>query len=244
MGKPHHLNHCAEERQLKCIVTNACSILNKLDEIALMIKTQCPDIFAITESWLDPSIPDAEISFPDYSIFRCDRSAGRGGGCLLFVKSCLQPEQLLDVLPENPSGFEVCGCLINSTQGPLTLVNLYRPPSSDPETDDAVLQVIADVNSLNCGCLIMGDFNAPIVDWTNLFCSNEDSFSGKLLDASLEAFLTQGILIPRRVRKGNRPSNIDLIFTKLPTSITNVSSKSPLGKSDHLQVSFDSSLFL
>ena len=38
---------------------------------------------ALTETWLNPNILDAQVSLPNYIVTRCDR-AGRGGGVLLF----------------------------------------------------------------------------------------------------------------------------------------------------------------
>ena len=50
------------------------------------------DIIGITESWTNTDITDAEISLPDYVLFRCDRPTNnKGGGVLLYVRSSLNP---------------------------------------------------------------------------------------------------------------------------------------------------------
>ena len=239
MGQPPRQQHVPRNARLNCLLTNACSIINKLDELALIIVDKSPDIIAITESWLDPSIPDAELSFPGYSLFRCDRTSGKGGGCLLYLKASLNPAPISDIIPKHPNGFEVCGCKIHTPEGPLHVLNVYRTPSSSIPADDDILRLFTTINNQQGDCLIIGDFNAPQVDWENMFCPTDGSFSDRLLDKCLQHLFTQGILIPTRFRIGNRPSNIDLAFTKLPQSICNVSSSSPLGKSDHSLVWFD-----
>ena len=52
-----------------------------MDELNIFV-SHCPNlhILAFTETWLDNSISDGEVSLPGYSIFRSDRTNGRGGG--------------------------------------------------------------------------------------------------------------------------------------------------------------------
>lgn len=51
---------------LKCVknvpsllLTNACHILNKIDELSAIVEINGPDIICISESWLDSSISDS-----------------------------------------------------------------------------------------------------------------------------------------------------------------------------------------
>lgn len=81
---------------------NACSLIPKLDELALLIETYNPDIVCIVETWLDASVSDNEINFAGFSVYHCDRNR-HGGGVLLFVKNYMYlgvkilPTQLPDV---------------------------------------------------------------------------------------------------------------------------------------------------
>ena len=75
--------------KLKCLYTNAQSIVKKLPELRLYITEEDPDIVAITESWTSDNNPDSEISIDGYTIFRKDRkhiNKTRGGGCLMYIK--------------------------------------------------------------------------------------------------------------------------------------------------------------
>ena len=56
-------------KSLNIIQLNACSLLCHLDEIWYLAAKLCPNILAISESWLGPSVPDAEVSFAGSSIY-------------------------------------------------------------------------------------------------------------------------------------------------------------------------------
>ena len=57
-----------------------------MDELNILV-SHCPNlhILAFTETCLDNSISDSEVSLPGYSIFRSDRTNGRGGGIAVYV---------------------------------------------------------------------------------------------------------------------------------------------------------------
>ncbi len=81
-----------EDASLTILLLNACSLLNKFDEVITLSVSHKPHIIAINESWLHVNISDPEIEIRDYSLFRKDRK-GRGGGALLFIRSFLRPKQ-------------------------------------------------------------------------------------------------------------------------------------------------------
>ncbi len=78
-------------KSVKVMLTNACSIISKLDELRERIRCRPPDVIAITESWLHPEISDAEISIDGFSTFRSDRQNRRGGGVLVYISTWLNP---------------------------------------------------------------------------------------------------------------------------------------------------------
>ncbi len=79
-----------EDASLTILLLNACSLLNKFDEVISLTVSHKPHIIVITESWLHDKILDPEIEIRDYSLFCKDRK-GRGGGALLFIRSSLRP---------------------------------------------------------------------------------------------------------------------------------------------------------
>ena len=68
---------------------NARSIINKKDELNIMIDDIKPHIIGITESWANNDITDAELGLEGYVMFRKDRMGRRGGGVLLYIKDTI-----------------------------------------------------------------------------------------------------------------------------------------------------------
>ncbi len=59
----------------RVLLLNACSLLNKLDELTTVAISHKPHIIAITETWLSDKIIAAEIAINDYQLLRNDRKA-------------------------------------------------------------------------------------------------------------------------------------------------------------------------
>ena len=69
-----------------CVYLNARSIVNKKNELNIMVEDIDPHIITITESWANTDITDAELGLTGYAMFRRDRKGRRGGGVILYVK--------------------------------------------------------------------------------------------------------------------------------------------------------------
>ena len=69
----------------KCVCLNARSIVNKRNELNIMVEDNDPHIIGITESWATPDISDAELGMTGYVMFRKDRIGRRGGGVILYI---------------------------------------------------------------------------------------------------------------------------------------------------------------
>ena len=80
--------------ELKCVCLNARSIINKKNELDIMVDEIKPHIIGITESWANNDITDAELGLEGYVMFRKDRMGKRGGGVLLYIKETI-PAYLL-----------------------------------------------------------------------------------------------------------------------------------------------------
>ena len=70
--------------EMKCVCLNARSIINKKNELNIMVDEIKPHIIGITESWANNDITDAELGLEGYVMFRKDRMGRRGGGVLLY----------------------------------------------------------------------------------------------------------------------------------------------------------------
>ena len=70
--------------ELKCVCLNARSIINKKNELDIMVDEIKPHIIGITESWANNDITDAELGLG------CSLGMGRrGGGVLLYIKETI-----------------------------------------------------------------------------------------------------------------------------------------------------------
>ena len=74
------------EKGYICVCLNARSIVNKKNELNIMVKDIDPHIIGITESWANIDLTDAELGLTGYVMFRKDRIGRRGGGVILYVK--------------------------------------------------------------------------------------------------------------------------------------------------------------
>lgn len=77
-----------QNRSLKCASINARSLVNKTPEFMAWVDTNCCDIIAVTETWLDDSLLDSELLPSNYNIERRDRDR-HGGGVMLACRDNL-----------------------------------------------------------------------------------------------------------------------------------------------------------
>ena len=79
------------KEEIKCVCLNAIGvgpIINKKDELNIMVDDIKLHIIGITESWAN-NITDAELGLEGYAMFRKDRMGRRGGGVLLYIKDTI-----------------------------------------------------------------------------------------------------------------------------------------------------------
>nr|VZI50138.1 unnamed protein product [Spirometra erinaceieuropaei] len=92
--------------------------------------------------------------------------------------------------------------------------------------------------------LIVGDFNAPHINWSSASADcSEAAFDQQLLRTSDNLLLTQHVMLPTRVREGQQMNCLDLVFTKSSDNIDVVNCLPPLGQSDHVVLMWEYTLF-
>ena len=84
------------ETGYRCVCLNARSIVNKKNELNIMVEDIDPHIIGITESWANIAggITDVELGLTGYVMFRKDRIGRRGGGVILYVKESIQAYEI------------------------------------------------------------------------------------------------------------------------------------------------------
>ena len=122
-----------------------------------MLSRTRASVFALTETWLDESVKDAEVLVPNFSIVRRDRNRS-GGGVALYVRSDVAFNQRPDL---SVDGLEAVWIelLIPRTKA-ILVCSCYRPPS-DGSFLDKLEQSLAKVDP-RTETFILGDLNIDV----------------------------------------------------------------------------------
>ena len=156
------LKNIASLQGLKCVHQNIRNLLNKLDEIRYIINTLKSRIHLIlfTETWLNSSVLDEEVSIPGYTVFRKDRRS-KGGGVIMYTRDDLSVIRRSDLERPDVEGLWLEITLPKSRS--FIFGTFYRPPSSSKHTNPNLMNVFSDtIESLsveNKEVLVLGDFN-------------------------------------------------------------------------------------
>ena len=224
---------------LQVCLINCRSVVNKLAEIEILLLNESIDILCITESWLNPSIPDEIVTIPGYNLYRRDRqntdmawSGLGGGGVAVFVRGDISCEVHSE---SNLRNCEMLTLQIKHQTKLLYLIVMYRPPRHHIASFCAELDQLSELLD-DKYCIIAGDFNAKHCDWKS---SDETDSNGRALEL---VFLKYGINVinqgigTRPQLNGDRSKNplLDLIASNNPTIATSFRVLEPL--SDHCPV--------
>ncbi len=225
---------------LTFMYTNAQSLVSKLDELRITVCDLLPDVISITETWLSEQIDNRELALPGFQLFRKDRDNRKGGGVATYVKNGLHVSEKTAKLtcPE-----AVWLTVIATGSQSLDILTVYRPPRTDFEADGILLEELK-VFAARPNTVIVGDFNAPTINWSSLSADcPESAFDHQLLHIAESLLLTQHVSFPTRVREGQRMNCLDLVFTKSHDNIDIVNCLPPLGQSDHVVLMWEYTLF-
>ena len=83
------LNESKLHHGLKCMYTNARSIMNKLTSLESNVAEYNPDVIGITESWATEKDIQGLLELEGYTCYRRDRMSDystKGGGLLMYMK--------------------------------------------------------------------------------------------------------------------------------------------------------------
>jgi len=208
-----------------------------MDELS--IRASNYDVIGITETWGSCDISDAELSLSGFQMFRVDR-ATRGGGVVLYVSEKYEAVLAQDI---DTGGFRDCvWCRLCLQEIKLIIGVCYRSTASSVENDEALLSMFSSVASLadagSC-TVIMGDFNLPSIDFKRSSVEGSaDSFAGRVFDCLLDNFWYQHVTDFTRFRENQTPSCLDWIITDDPNVLEELTYLEPIGKSDHVCISW------
>ena len=153
-------------KNLKIIHLNTRSLLCHFDEIQSLVLSHHPDIFAVTESWLNPSVSDTEVCFPGFRLFRCDRSRS-GGGIAVYVADHLSCCSLPHPTGTPSDDVEYLWLSISSFGSSSTcfvLGCIYRPPSLPSSSVESMCLNIESMLVSHKHVVVCGDWNIDFSD--------------------------------------------------------------------------------
>ena len=139
---------------------NIQSLMSKRDELKLTLtNAQRPVILGLSETWLDSSVMDAEVSVPCYAMYRRDRGS-RGGGVLVYVTDKCHSRRRKDL---EEDGVEILWLEVRMNQRTLLLGNMYRPPNATSSVLDSLELTLERAVSKQKKVILMGDFNLNLL---------------------------------------------------------------------------------
>ena len=129
------------KEEIKCVCLNARSIINKKNELNIMVDDIKPHVIGITESWANNDITDAELGLKGYVMFRKDRIGRRGGGVLLYIKETIPAYE--GQLQEEADCNEAIWCKLVTGHTRVTIGVVYRCPNITKQNNEKIHNAIS-----------------------------------------------------------------------------------------------------
>ena len=201
-----------------------------------MVETHNPDVIAITEtnSKRQNHISSDFNFFPTLANYSCFHDTSGRGVCLFILKNHNPIETPKKVL-YSPS----VECIIKMDDQEIRIGVAYRSPNN-PQTENTKLnKFISSFFEGNQISILMGDFNFPEIEWQNESCTKgPEHASCKFLETIQDNYISQLILEPTHHRGTQKANVLDLVLTKSPDFLQNISQSCPIGKSHHSVIIF------
>ena len=218
---------------LNCYFFNACSILNKLPDLEILLHLNSPVFVGICETHAYAEIPDELICPIGYSIIRKDRNKF-GGGVTLLIRNDVTFSKVITCV--DYKDVEVCCVDLTFNNNNFRIIVYYRPPYYTPAAEqyfDLSLRCLSSLmHNARSQIILMGDFNLPNVDWVH-YSAPANFFYDKFIRFVNECGLLQFVLEPTR-----RENILDLVMTNVPNLISDLQVQCPFSTSDHNVISF------
>ena len=135
----HTLNHLADrcdeqtkQNRIKLFHLNIQSIKNRnhLIQIRELVYDKKVDVLAISQTWLNSTISNAEVEIQGYKIHRLDRKRKRGGGVCIYIRNNLKSKLLNDLSYISYSGLHQLRVQVQLNKNKFIIVCVkYKPPN-------------------------------------------------------------------------------------------------------------------
>ena len=218
----------------RCVLLNARSIKNKLDEFQaeIVLGENSPCVIGVTETWLDGNVANNIFQCRNqYDIFRKDRNLN-GGGVALFSRKNLKATEIHS---ENFNDLELVAIQARFKKEVVIFVCFYRSSVQQTEILPKLSLAVEYLISKGKPLVLMGDFNLPGISWGDF----PNAITLHKQDEFLEMFSSNGLF--QTVNLNTRSDAVlDLVFVNEPALVYNVNVSSPMSATcDHNVVNFD-----
>ena len=178
-------------------------------------QTNAPFI-CVTETHLNPSILDAEISINGYDLFRSDRSERSHGGVAIYCRKDIAVKTFV-----KDSNSYCDSLILDIPQLNLVLINIYRPPNCPEilfnQTMEHTSNFLRNLESYNQRAntyLVVGDYNFPFLKDGKMSENKSSSASSEKKQANTLHNFANEFFLEQYITKPTRNKNIlDLVFT-------------------------------
>ena len=144
------------------ISLNSRSLYRTIDELRIVFHHNKPLAILLTETWLNDSVSDHELTLNGYQLMRRDRKERRGGGCAVYVMDGIKVKRRNDI---EEDGIEVLWFEIKLRNTNYVIGCAYRAPDCPHSTFfDYLDDVVRIETRKGKEIIIMGDLNCNLRD--------------------------------------------------------------------------------
>jgi hypothetical protein len=123
-----------------------------------ILSNGCVDFFAISETKIDPSFPNAQFNVDGFTIYRQDNTSS-SGGLLIYVRSDI-PHRRLPLAEINDGNIETVCIEVTVGKVKTVIASVYKHPKVGHEIFRNQMCMMADKLLLSCAdFVLMGDMN-------------------------------------------------------------------------------------
>ena len=227
------------------IFTNADVLTNKKEELAAVVKEIAPDTIGINEvlpkSYREKIYPE-EFKLEGYDMIpHPNVESNTGRGSILYIKSSLTHMPVEIKGPGKNFEEHILQEIKIDDSESVILALLYRSPSSEPQNNWQLLDLLKELCSLKPQLVSMGDINLKEINWEHMMApgKNTEDYNHLFIKCLQDLYLTQHVHENTRQRGNDSASCLDLIISSDENYIMNIEQLAPLGKSDHSIIKFE-----
>ena len=144
------------------ISLNCRSLYRTIDELRVVFQHNKPLAILLTETWLNESVSDPELTLNGYQLMRRDRKERRGGGCAVYIMDGIKAKRRNDI---EEDGIEVLWLELKLRNTNYVIGCAYRAPDYPHSTFfDYLDDVMRMETRKGKEIIIMGDLNCNLKD--------------------------------------------------------------------------------